>query len=119
MRKRIFWAELLEELATARTTQKEIAAKVSSSQPAISRLAKGGTEEPPYSVGEALLKLHLAVCGEEKHAALLSKHAEEAPPEQATVSPSALPAGVDRRDPTRPSPYAGTDIDRRVTAGEI
>jgi DNA-binding transcriptional regulator YdaS (Cro superfamily) len=31
-----------------------------------------------------------------------------------------LPPGVtkDRRDPTRPSPYAGTDIDRRATAGE-
>jgi DNA-binding transcriptional regulator YdaS (Cro superfamily) len=33
---------------------------------------------------------------------------------------AALPPGVsrDRRDPTRISPYAGTDIDRRAPAGE-
>lgn len=28
------------------------------------------------------------------------------------------PPVVDRRDPNRPSPYAGSDIDRRTTVGE-
>lgn len=75
MRKRIFWVELLDELGTARVTQKEIATKVMSSQPAISRLAKGETEEPPHSVGEALLALHREVCGEVAHLELLSRSA--------------------------------------------
>jgi transcriptional regulator with XRE-family HTH domain len=77
MRKRIFWAELLEELAIARITQREIASLVGSSQPAVSRLAKGGTEEPPYSVGEALLNLHLSKCGPDAHEALLARSAAE------------------------------------------
>jgi hypothetical protein len=34
--------------------------------------------------------------------------------------PITLPSDItrDRRDPTRPNPYAGTDIDRRAPAGE-
>lgn len=42
-------------------------------------------------------------------------------PELTADAGATLPTGIaaDRRDPTRLSPYAGTDIDRRAPAGEI
>ncbi len=73
MRNRIFWADLLRELTDAKLTQREIAGRVGSSQPAISRLCNGETDDPLHSVGQALLDLHAAHMGPVAHARLIER----------------------------------------------
>lgn len=72
MRKRIDWVRLMQDLSKASWSQKQVATRVESSQPAMWRLAHGAKDEPPHSVGEALLTLHREVCGDEKHAEIFS-----------------------------------------------
>lgn len=62
MRNRIDWAGVVSTVMAAGITQTEVAARCGMTQPAVSRLAAGVTGDPPYSSGDAVLKLFAVVC---------------------------------------------------------
>lgn len=62
MRKRIDWGVVLAAVTAKGLTQVETARRCGMTQPAVSRLAAGLTREPPFSSGEAILRLFKEVC---------------------------------------------------------
>jgi predicted transcriptional regulator len=117
MRIRINWAQVLRELRAAGVGQNAVADFAETSQAAISRLATGGTEDPAHSVGERILELHRQRASQSSElASVADSSAELAASRRALIAIPGDGVIVDRRDPTRISPYAGTDIDRRAAA---
>lgn len=105
------WADIINLLLAAGHSQKALADKVGVNQSTICRLVDGEGPEPRWSVGAALI----AMAG---GAEQLAQHGIDV---KCYMSASAPPTTgyIDRRDPTRPNPYTGTDIDRRAAvAGE-
>lgn len=52
----------MASVSAAGLTQGEVARRCGTTQPAVSRLANGGTSEPPHSVGVALEQLFRESC---------------------------------------------------------
>lgn len=95
------WKAVFIELHAYGMTQPEIATVCGCGQTTISALATGKTAEPRDSLGQALRRL------------LDAKRAEKL-----DQVPQSAACPSDRRDPARPSQWAGTDLDRRAQAQE-
>ena len=135
MRECINWPKIIALLASRGISQKALASQLGVNQSTISRLAKGAGPEPRWSEGAALIELAGGL-GIETEAGEAAGGNEALAPGQpvetgARGTGSDSDAGlvevagvdrraafIDRRDPNRPSIYAGSDIDRRAPVGD-
>lgn len=58
------WPQIIQDLEKSGLSQQEIADHVQSSQSSIGRIRSAQTKEPKHKIGEALISLHKAVCGD-------------------------------------------------------
>ena len=122
MRECINWPKIIALLASRGISQKALASQLGVNQSTISRLAKGAGPEPRWSEGAALIELaggnEALAPGQpvETGARGTGSDSDAGLVEVAGVDRRA--AFIDRRDPNRPSIYAGSDIDRRAPVGD-